>query len=53
MDYKALVRELKSPKILDAKAGHTRDATDLELRAAEAIESLEFQLSCRIAKGAT
>lgn len=49
----ALISELKGAKIIDARLGHTRAATDLELRAAAHIITLEFQLSCRIEKAAT
>lgn len=45
---KNLSTKLKLPKILDAKAGHFRPASEYEIEAAVMIDSLVFQLECRI-----
>lgn len=45
---KAFINELRGRKTVDAKAGHTRDANEYEIRAAAELESLLFQLSARI-----
>lgn len=53
MEFKAaadLVKRLKQRQVTDAKAGHTRSPTDLELEAAAMIDSLLFQLNSRIEK---
>lgn len=48
--YASLISKLRARKITDAKAALTRGATEEELEAATAIESLEFQLASRLEK---
>lgn len=55
MEFKATkkaIDALRARKVVDEKAGTTRDPAPLELEAAAIIESLLFQLNSRIEKAA-
>lgn len=46
--YKDQLQRLRGRKVVDALHGTTRGASDEEIEAAGIIESLVFQLDCRI-----